>query len=573
MKDITFDGIKNSLIEYYSSQETFKDFNWTAPAITTLIDAQAYLAHYLCVYSGFALNEVFLDTAQKRSSVVSKARNIGYRPAQYKGAYTKIKMEYIGSVDIEDFAIPAGTQFSATSASNTYLFRTKEAFPIQKTSTGRYWAQVVAYEGQRISNRWTQANDSSTRFILSNPEVDIDTIEVTVYNNEADSVGTKFTELESLSQFGPKAALYTIEENTDGNVELIFGDGILSKSIKPGNIVVCAYDAVAGSAANNIVSFQLVSIPNSTYDTSLWKIVTLDASMSGSDRESIDSIRLNAPRFFQRQGRDVVADDYKSDILRTYGGIIDSLSVWGGENNVPPEYGTVFVSVKPKGALSLTNTQKEDIKNHLLKSAVVCISPKIVNPVIIYVNMNLDVTYNPVYSSNTVKSLTSLLTDKTKTYFNDFISSYNVNFKYSKFLAEIFSVDDTISDVNTSIQFYQYMFPTVNAIVTYVIDFKNKLEKGSVFVGPFNVYGQSASSLYMKDDSNGTLYVWDDNKADRVGTVDYDAGTVTIRNYNFKSTVGEMIPVYANPANKNMSVSHNYIFSVDNVSIKINNGS
>lgn len=570
MKDITFNGIKQSLIEYYSSKEEFKDFNWTAPAITTLIDAQAYLAHYLCAYAGFALNESFLDSAQKRASVVSKAKNIGYRPTQYTGSMAKLKLEFVGGVAIDNYAIPVGTSFSATNNGKTFYFRTKEAVPVQKTPTGRYWAQVTVYEGTEVTNRWTQAPDMSTRFVLSNPVVDTSTIKVVVYNNSSDDVGTKYSELESLSQFDPDAAIYTVEENTNGDIELHFGDGILSKRIEPGNIVVCTYDTVSGSAANNIAAFQLISIPNGSYDVQLWRVTTLEMSNSGTERESIESIKLNAPRFFQRQGRNVIADDFKADLLKSYGGMIDAISVWGGENNTPPEYGTVFISIKPHDALALTITQKEEIRQHVLKTSVIGITPKIVDPVVLYVTMDISAHYNEVYSSFSTKDLKQKIIETSAAFFENTASSFNVDFRYSKFLSGIFSIDETITNTDVDITLKQYLFPSVDAKASYIIEFKNAIEPGTVNVGPFTMYGQTSSSIYMNDDGNGVLNINIDNISEEVGAVDYENGTISIKSYTFTTPVGEQIPITVKPANKNMSTTQNYTFSVEKIDVAIN---
>lgn len=571
MNDITFNGIRESLIQYYSSQDEFKDFNWTAPAITTLIDAQAYLGYYLFTYANFALNESFLDTAQKRSSVVSKARNIGYYPAQYKASVAKVKLDYIGNVAIDDYTIPAGTTFSAINNGVIYYFRTYEPTLVQKTSTGRYWCQLSVREGTEMTNRWTQDKEGASQFILSNPKVDTSTIKVTVYNNSSDNIGTIYTKLDSIGQFGPEGAIYTIEENTEGNVQLYFGDGILAKNIQPGNIVECTYLATSGSEANGIASFQLVSIPGAGYDKQLWTVSTVEMSNSGADRESIDSIRLNAPRFFQRQGRDVIAEDYRADIMKNYSGLIDSISVWGGENNIPPEYGSVFLSIKPKNALSLTTTQKEEMKETILQSSVIGITPKIVDPNVLYVNIQIDATYNKLYLKMTPTVLSDNIIETTHSFFNNSVSSFNVDFKYSKLLASIFAIDDSISDVEIQIKLYQYFTPTTNTKTSYTIDFKNAIEPGSVFIGPYAVLGLSSAMYYIDDaDGDGVLRARSDNTAEIVGSVDYESGIITIKNYSFSTTEGEQITAMISPKSKNMSVSQNYIFSVDTIDVGLN---
>ena len=570
MKDITFNGIKQSLINYYSQQDEFKDINWTAPAITTLIDAQAYLSHYLITYANFALNESFLDTAQKRSSVVSKARNIGYYPQQYKCSVAKVKLDYIGNISLDNYVIPAGTTCTAVNNGVTYYFRSVEPAPVQKTSTGRYWCQLNLREGTEITNRFVQNEYSTTNFILSNPKVDLSTLVVRVYENESDAIGTEYVRLNNISQFGPDACIYTAEENVAENIQLHFGDGIISKKIIPGNIVECTYVATSGSEANGIASFQLASIPGGSYDQQLWTVTTVEVSNSGTDRESIESIKLIAPRFFQRQGRDVIAEDYKADILNNYSELIDAISVWGGENNIPPEYGSVFISIKPKNALSLTTSQKEEIIASILESSVVGITPKIIDPNILYVNIQLNVSYNKLNAKYTPTELEHNIINNVQLFFNNKLSSFNIDFRFSKFLSELFAIDSSINDIDAKINLYQYILPITDVSQSYTIDFKNAIEPGSVFIGPYIVLGESSSVFYIEDDGSGILYAKSDNTSETVGVVDYETGLITIKNYLFKTTEGEQITVMVSPASNNMKVSNNYIFSIDTIDVLLN---
>lgn len=571
MDSIRYTDIRESLVEYFSKQDTFKDYNFQAPGISTLIDALAFTSYWLNAYANFALNESFLDTAIKRSSVVSKAKNIGYQVTQFHSAKASVMLNYIGSANLDNYTIPVGTTFTAINNGTTYYFRSYEPAIVQKTSSGRYYAQVRIREGTMVTNRWTMASDMTTRFVLSDPRVDTSTLTVKVYDSSTDNIGTQFREIESLGEFGPDANVYTIEENTEGNVELIFGDGVIATMITPGQIVECTYLSCSGAEPNNIATFQLVNIPGAGHDYTLWTTSTLEIANSGADRESIASIKLNAPRFFQRQGRNVVADDYKADALAEFGEIIDAISVWGGENNTPPEYGSVFISIKPKNALTLSTAQKEDILAHIEESSVVGIIPKIVDAEILYVNMVIDVTYDSLFLKMTPTALTDAIVDATNDYFNNSISSFNVDFKYSKFLTSIFNLSDSISDVVGTITLYQYFLPNTGIRASYTIDFKNAIEPGSVSVGPYLVTGTAAQLLHMDDShKDGILREVNGDTVTEVGTVDYENGIVTIESYIFTTSVGEQVPVTMQPASKNMSVTQNYVFSINSIDVQLN---
>ena len=571
MDSINFFDIKSNIIDHMKRQDSFKDLNYEASAINALIDALAYAAYHINVYANFALNESFLDTAQVRSSVVSKAQNIGYVPSQYLSSKASVMLTYTGTQALDGYTIPIGTTFQAVKDGTTYYFRTYETALVNQTSTGRYWTQVYLREGTMMTERWTQDADRTTRFVLPANNVDLSTLTVKVYESVSDNAGRYFQETKNIIQFATELpALYTVIENTDGNVELIFGDGVLAKSIDPGNIVEVNYLACSGEDANDIAVFDLLTIPGASYDISQWLVSTAEVSNSGADRESIESIRANAPKFFQRQGRNVVADDYYSDIMSRYSSLIDSMSVWGGEDNDPPDYGSVYISIKPKGALSLSTLQKEDIMEAIEESSVVGITPKIVDPTVIYVNMTMNVEYNRLGLRTDLEALHDEIISTTLAFFNNNVSSFNVDFRYSKFLSNIFAIDEVILDITLDNSLYMYFEPNVTVRTTYELDFKNAIKPGSVLIGPYAVLGVNSTMLYMADtDGDGILREYNDDEATEVGIIDYENGVVTIENYTFSTTSGEQIPITMKPASNNMSVTQDYIFSIDSINVEM----
>lgn len=571
MDSINFFDIKQNIIDYMKRQDSFKDLNYEASAINALIDALAYAAYHINVYANFALNESFLDTAQVRSSVVSKAQNIGYAPSQYISSKASVMLTYTGTQALDGYTIPIGTTFQAVKDGTTYYFRTYETSLVNQTSTGRYWTQVYLREGTMMTERWTQDADRTTRFVLLANNVDLSTLTVKVYESVSDNAGRYFQETKNIIQFATQLpALYTVIENTDGNIELIFGDGVLAKAIEPGNIVEVNYLACSGEDANDIAVFDLLTIPGASYDISQWLVSTAEVSNSGADRESIESIRVNAPKFFQRQGRNVVADDYYSDIMSRYSSLIDSMSVWGGEDNDPPDYGSVYISIKPKGALSLSTLQKEDIMEAIEESSVVGITPKIVDPTVIYVNMTMNVEYNRLGLRTDLEALHDEIISTTLAFFNNNVSSFNVDFRYSKFLSNIFAIDEVILDITLDNSLYMYFEPNVTVRTTYELDFKNAIKPGSVLIGPYAVLGVNSTMLYMADtDGDGILREYNDDEATEVGFIDYENGVVTIENYTFSTTSGEQIPITMKPASNNMSVTQDYIFSIDSINVEM----
>ena len=568
--DITFEGYKSSIIEYMSGQDEFKDFNYTAPGITTLIDALAYMGYKMSLYANFALNECFLDTAQQRTSIVSKAKNIGYIPYQYTSAKAKVKLSYTGKDNIDNMIIPVGTTFLCKYNGSSYYFRTTEAVEVKKTNVGRYYVELSLTEGTIISQSFIQTPDENTQFILSNPNVNTDSLIVKVYSSSTDTIGVEYFPLKSVTQLGPTNAVYSIEENTDGFVQLIFGDGIISKKISSGNIVRISYRTTVGSEANGISVFTFISVPNNVTDPSKWSVECTEIAYGGSDRESNASIQRNAPKFFQRQGRNVIAEDYKTALLTKYGGIIDAINVWGGENNIPPMYGNAVVCVKPNNSTKLTTAQKNEMEKYLESDGVIGISIKFIDPTVLYVNMSINAKFNKLYSNNSYDYIKNNITSTTLSYFNNNVSSFNTEFIYSKYLSELFSIDSAISDIDTSISLYQYFIPVIDTKYTYNIKFNNAIQAGSVYIGPYLSIANSSQLIYMDDDSNGVLRIHVGDTVSNVGNVNYEAGDVNIVNYMFKTIQGDQITVMAKPYKNNITVKNNYVLSIDNISVTVN---
>lgn len=571
MDDITYSGIREAIVSYYSQQTEFKDFNWTAPAISTLIDAQAYLGYWMNTYANFALNESFLDTAVKRNSVVSKAENIGYTPTQYTAAKATVQLTYIGTLNVSDYVIPSGATFSAILDGTTYYFHSYESAVVQSTSNGRYYAQLEIREGTLLTNTWTMDTDKTQRFILSNPQVDTSVMTVTVYEGSSDLIGTVYSRLEQLNQFDNSSTVYDIAENADGSVELIFGDDILSKAIEPGWIVKCEYLACSGSAANNITTFSLIDIPGEGHDYQMWSVTAITTSHSGGDREDIENIRLNAPRFFQRQSRNVTADDYMADALNRYSNIIDAITVWGGENNDPPEYGTVFICIKPPNAIALSTIQKNNIISALEENCVVCIQPKIVDPTVVYVDMVVTLTYYKTYLTMTTDALSEKIVSTVESFFKDTASTFNTDFRYSKLLATICNIDlNAIIDCEADITIHTYQEVSNYTTASYTFEFQNEIEPGTVLIGPWESNTTGTSLPYMYDrDSDGKLWLSISSVESEIGTVDYEAGIVYINNYMFTISSNELLKVQCTPASKSMALTRDYLFYVNSVSTNL----
>lgn len=572
----TYEGVRKNIVEYLSSNPTFKDYNFTAPAISTLIDALAYTSHYLIRYANFSLNECFLDTAQLRSNVVSHAKELGYIPYQYKAAKVKLRLrikDIVASSIKDSIKIPVDTTFLATSleTKKTYTFRTTEQFMFVQDEHKNWYADIEAIEGTFVTEKFKQDEYYTTKYYLINDKVDTEYITVMVYNTPTDLIGCEFIPIKDITSFNEDAPIYFLQEASNGKIEIYFGDGKIARKLYPHSIISVKYLVTNGSKANNIVSYTLNNrIGN--LNTSDISIEVLEPSSEGADREDIESIRFNAPKFYQSQDRAVTVSDYNALLINEFGGWINSVVSWGGEDNIPPQYGTVFICIKPKYFESLSPAQRTKIKTYLEKKNMPCIDVQIVDPSYIDVVMDLKIDWYAYKTSKQKNEIYSLIEETVRNFFTMNVASFSSKFKYSKFLTTISEVDKSIDSILTDIKLKQYIKPISNVETSYYLDFLNDIKPGSVKIGPWFV--NLDTNVYTIEDmySDGKLYVrTPSEKTFLVGTVDYERGKITINNYKFgNGTNLKLIPVTCTPLAYNISTTKNYLLNLNNLTIEIN---
>lgn len=572
---VTFDGVRQNIVEYLSSNPTFKDYNFTAPAISTLIDALAYTSHYLIRYANFSLNECFLDTAQLRKNVVSHAKELGYIPHQYTAAKVKLRVSLTPGLQIDDGTkIPSNTIFLASSSNKTYTFRTLEPFVFVKNDVGVWYADVEAVEGTFVTESFIQDEYYTTRYILINENIDTSYLKVLVFKSESDMIGDEFSPVTDITSFGNDSKIYFLQENYDGKMEIYFGDGKLSEKLNPYSIIKVSYLVTNGSNANNIVNFTLA---NKIGDIGINQttITCLSPSEQGADKESIESIRLNAPKYYQAQDRAVVTSDYNALLTNKFGGWIDSVVTWGGEDNIPPQYSKVCVCVKPKFTDTLSPSQKNSIVEYLESRNMPCIDVDLINPQYINVELALTIEWWTYRTSKNKSDIETLIENTVREFFKVNINTFTSRFRYSKFLTALNGLDDSIDSILTDIRLKQYIKADSSMSTSYVVEFLNKIEPSSVLIGPWK---ESENKTYSISDINGDgilrLTEASNGKSKIIGNVDYDNGIVYINNIKFGSNVNPVeIPVVCSPQAQNINLAKNYLLKLTNLNININENS
>lgn len=582
---ISFEGIKEEIIDYLKGQETFKDYNFTAPGMSVLVDALAYTTHYLVRYANFSINECFLDSAQLRHNVVAQAKQIGYIPYQWRTAKARIVMKYSPPdavkwlADLKDLKIPEGTTFTGQNIDgDTFLFRTTQQYGFKQDEKGTWCAEMELVEGTFVEDAFTQDEMYLSRYYLSNDQADLEYLTVRVHESDADVEGQLWKPASSLVDFGRDAPLYYIQEAYNEQVEVYFGDGKISKMPDPFNIIKVRYLVTDGPDANNVADFKLASTFNSNYSLQDFEIVCLDPSSGGAERESIESIQFNAPMFYQAQDRAVTIQDYNALLLNKFGGWLKSVVSWGGETAVPPRYGEVEICCLGRYSEILSPLQKSQIMKYLEAKNLPDIDVVLIDPDPVAVDVKIVVDWWKWRTTQSGSDIKNKLDEATRKFFEQYLSSFNVKLKYSSLLMALTSVSEAIDNLVVHLSLIKYITPDWKHTSTYNINFLNPIEPGSVIVGPWVVAGTQLSCWDIpkvdsggKTEQTGILYLGKSSRhissREPIGIVDYDTGEVTINSYKFDDGVVNSIPVAVSPSVLNIATAKNGIFKLNSVSI------
>lgn len=464
--ELDFDQIKDNLKNYLKQQTEFNDYNFEGSGLSTLLDVLAYNTHYNAVAAHYSLNEAFLDSAQIRGNVVTRAKLLGYVPRSVLAPRASIKLTVDNSAGPSyptTLTLPRGTKLTTTVQGETYQYVVVNSQTVTGTATQQFVFEDVAIaEGTYKSLLYRVDNDiESQKFQITDTDVDTSTLRVRVQENEEALTYDVYSRFESLLNVDAASQIHYVQENTNGKYEVYFGDGVVGKKPINNNIVTLDYIYTHGDESNGASTFNLSSTLGGLVNAN-YTVVTVTPSAGGSDRESIESIRFNAPLTFTAQNRAVTSDDYRAIILKSFSNV-SSISTWGGEDNDPVDFGKVYVAVKPLTAATLTPAEKLTIKDTVLKGKnIVSITPEIVDPN--FTNLELDVffKYNPNLTDRTNVELQGVVRDTISDYNFNNLNKFDGVFRYSQILKAIDNSDRSI--LNSTIR--PYMFQTISAKTT-----------------------------------------------------------------------------------------------------------
>lgn len=465
--ELDFDQIKDNLKNYLKQQTEFNDYNFEGSGLSTLLDVLAYNTHYNAVAAHYSLNEAFLDSAQIRGNVVTRAKLLGYTPRSVLAPRARINIvvNNAGQPNTPtELILPRGTKLTATVQGETYQYvvLNSQTAVVADNAPIFTFSNVDIAEGTYKTLLYRVDNDiESQKFQITDEDVDTSTLRVRVQENEESLSYDVYSRFESLLNVDSASQIYYHQENTNGRYEVYFGDGVIGRKPINNNIVTLDYVHTHGEESNGASSFELSSTIGGLVNAS-YTVTTVNDSAGGSDRESMESIRFNAPLTFTAQNRAVTSDDYRAIILKQFSNVA-SISTWGGEDNDPIDFGKVYIAVKPLTGDTLSDDEKRSIKNTVLKGKnIVSIQPEIVDPN--FTNLELDVffKYNPNLTDRTNVELQGLVRDTISNYNFNNLNKFDGVFRYSQLLKAIDNSDRSI--LNSTIR--PYMFQYINGKVS-----------------------------------------------------------------------------------------------------------
>lgn len=538
--ELDYDQIKLNLKNFLQGQSQFNSYDFEGSGLSVLLDILAYNTHYNSLYTNLAVNEMFLDSAVKRNSVVSLAKMLGYTGYSSKGAIAVVDIVINNPTSFPTtLTLPKSSAFTTSVNGFTYTFYTTEDISISTSNSTYAFPSVLLKEGIPLSYSYTAA--SSVRYIIPNAGVDLSTLSITVQNSGT-STFTTFVEAGSIVDVGPTDNVYFVKEIDNGLYEITFGDDVIGAAVTNGNVVRIDYFTTNADAANgaNIFRYNGTSLIGGTVATT-----TITKAFGGSVPETVDSIKYNAPKSYAAQNRAVTPDDYRTTVLNTFSEA-SSVAVWGGEDNKPPVYGKVYVCIKPKDTLVLTAQQKMDIRSALVKKSVVSIIPELVDPEYLDLELNVTFYYNERLTKRTPVELQTLVLNTIKAYNVTDLQKFDGVFRQSKLTRLIDMCEPSIVNSNINIIVHRQILPRYDVNAEYTVNLINpiysaKVPEEAVQSSGFYVAGLS-DVHYLQDDGLGNimLYYIDVLTVKQVvnpqiGTVDYATGTVSIKNLNIQS--------------------------------------
>jgi hypothetical protein len=588
LTSIDFDGIKNDLKTFLSNQTELGDYNYESSTMQILLNLLAYNTYKNSFYLNMVGNEMFLDSAQIRNNVVSRAKMLNYTPRSAQGATATVQVTITPGDTPDTITVPADTQFTTTIDGVNYIYVNPTAEVVNANPSGIYSTNLSITEGRPFTYRFTVSSVSPVRYIIPNENVDTRSITVRVQESSSNTSTTTWTNATDITAVAGNTYAFFLDENEDGKYEIKFGDNVVGRGLNDGNIVQANYRICNGTATQGANTF---TAPSSISGYSNITLLTTSSATGGAEQESVASIKFNAPRNYQAQNRAVTTGDYETIIKNNFGDI-GAVSVWGGQENDPPVYGKAYISVKPKTGFFISDPRKDNIDAFLSDKNVMSITPELVDPTYKFVVPTIEVKYNPNLTTSTAGAIVNTIGNRVVQYELSDLVSFGREYSSSELIKDIYTANEAITNIEISLRMMKNFAPTTTARTTYRIPFNDPLLNitgGAVLrVPPQSHPGrgltitsskftyENRTESYFDDDGFGNVRIYYiDESGVRVytnrlaGTVDYKTGLVVLNELLITAYEGTSLKVYAVPRDDSVVSVRNQILAITEAKIEL----
>ena len=586
---LEFNEIKAQIKEYLKSQSQFSDYDFEGSSLTVLIDTLAYNTYYTAVNANLAVNEGFLETAVLRENVVKLARMIGYTPKSARSARTTVDIAVQTPFPYpKSVTISAGLVLNFTGLdNNNFVFSipTDTSQSVDSLTGIATFSNTVLFEGLFLTDTFVKDTSQRQRFILTNDKVDTTSMIVEVTSG---TITEKYLQATDITKIDSTSKVFFLEESEYQIPEILFGDGVIGKALTNGDVVTVRYTTSSGNGANGLKVFENIGTYRDNAGNSISSGITITAVSfpdGGSEPETTESIKFGAPKFYSAFGRAVSTQDYEAIVPQVYPNVA-SIACYGGEEAEPPEFGKVFLAIKPKNADKLSLSEKNSVLKKLREYSVAAIQPTIIDPSILYVDLVSFVYYNPNNTRRTPAEVKNLvITTLTALNSSGEFNKFGGKFKYSKAQNIIDDAERSITSNITRIMMRKNITVDLNQRVNYKICYGNRVNQQTstdpaIISSGFKIVGDDINTYYLNDDGAGTLrlyYVKGTGEFEYIdglwGSVDYDMGEIVINDLIIQSTVvaNNTLQIKAVPkSNDLVSLRETYItLGIDNSVITV----
>ena len=581
---LDFDTIKGRLKDFLKQQTEFADYDFEASGLSNILDVLAYNTHFTGLTANFALNESFINSAQLRSSVASLAEGLGYVPKSYSSAQADLNLSVIVSATSRPTSItlPRNTQFTSSVNGVTYTFQTRENFIATDDGNGLYQfinltdgVAIPVFEGTEKTKTFFVGDVADNQiYVIPDVTMDTNTIRVRVFPTASSSLFDTYTNINKAIRITNDSKFYQIKEVPNGYYEIIFGDGITTgKAPVAGNKIVIDYLSTQGTVANDASAFTAsADVTISGVDYTL-TTTTEAVAAGGAYKESIESIRQNAPIAFTSQRRLVTAEDYKAQIQSNFGAFLDDVTAYSGADSIPAIYGITYVGLKFKSGVTATRQQtvKDEIKTDLTDNmAIMSITTEYVDPITTFLEISTTFNLDPDLTGSTSQAIQTTVQNTINNYFTTNLKKFNKVFRRSNLLTQIDAIDSAILNSKMEIKIRQGFIPTTNVSLSYDINFPVALAEPDDVVSTFessqftfnsqtcSIKNQLSTTKLQIVSIDGTIEV------DNIGSYNNLTGVVTLTGFKPTAFEGDEITVSITPANQNtIRPLRNYVLDID----------